>query len=140
MSNSLKLPKLPDISDLSYEDVTSSFWSQADIAKANDTIISLVMRVREINKKIIENDRKKLDAKTKYDHAYRLAYLNLSENKSLTETQKKMMAEAECEKEEIAYAYLEEMSKELVRLSFQANFELDALKTISNNMRLELKL
>ena len=57
-----------------------------------------------------------------------------------TESQKKRIAEIECEDLEFRLAYIDEVINELTKISQSLRVDLDILKTIGFNIRQELKL
>lgn len=103
----------------------------------NDALILTTIRLRKINESITKYERKKIQKELEYKHKYRTTFLEI-EGKS--ESQKKMLAELACSKEEVAIMYLDEVVKELTREAYTIKTELDTLKTLGHNMRQEMKI
>ena len=57
-----------------------------------------------------------------------------------TESQKKRLAEIECEDIEFQLAYINEIINELTKISQSLRIDLDVLKTIGFNIRQEMKI
>lgn len=129
----LKLPKFPK----KEEYTTESFLDNTQIENLDKALISALLKLREISKKLDDYSRKKVERETIYKHKYR-KFLLSAEGK--TESQKKLLAEIACEEEEIAVAYLDEVIKELTRYSYNLKTEIDVIKTLGNNARTELRL
>lgn len=128
-----KLPILPELEEFN----TESFLDNQEISDLNKSLIETTLKLREVSKRIDSYSRKKLEAEVIYKHKYR-EFLLQAEGK--TESQKKLLADIACENEEIKVLYLDEMVKELTRLSFQLKSEIETLKILGNNIRLEMKL
>lgn len=91
----------------------------------------------KLNERINEYERKERLAKIKYDRSYRRAYLESSEK---TETAKRFRAELKCEQLENDLVILEQLNKELQRTAYVLRQELQALQTVGNNLRQQLKI
>lgn len=133
MTSILKLPQLPEQEDYN----TESFLDNQEVATLNKNLIDTTLKLREVNKRLDYYSRKKLEAEVLYKHKYRETLL---ETEAKTESQKKLLAELECENEEIKVLYLEEMIKELTRLSYSLKSEIETMKILGNNIRVEMRL
>lgn len=91
----------------------------------------------KLNERINDYERKERLAKVKYDRAYRRAYLSSSEK---TESAKRSRAELKCEHLENDLVILEQLNKELQRTAYVLRQELQALQTVGNNLRQQLKI
>lgn len=133
----LKFPKFPDWKDLEDIDYEGSFWDSQELDNLNTTLIKTVLDLKSINKEITKYDRKRVQLETEYKQKFRASVLS---SNAKTETQKKQMAEIQCQDLEVKLAYIEEVLRELNRLSSSLRTDLDVLKTIGFNLRQELKL
>ena len=133
---SIKLPQFPDFTNIE-EFNTDAFLDSTQIEDLNKSLIEIVLKLREVSKKLNSYSRKKVEKETIYKHKFRNALLSVE---AKTETQRKLLAELECEQEEIEIIYLDEVIKELTRYSFSLKNELETLKILGNNIRLEMKL
>lgn len=129
----LKLPQFPPLESYT----TENFLDNLEIETLNQKLIQLLLSMRIISEKLDKYSRKKVEKEAQYKLKYR-NYLLGVEGK--TEGQKKLLAEIYCENEEIEIAYLDEVIKELTRHSYVIKQELEVLKILGNNVRMEMKL
>lgn len=120
------------------EDIAKGFWGTEDFNLINKEMVSLVLRLRDINKRLTEYERKKTTADSKYKHEYRKSYLTQSAAKN--ETHRRILIEIENEKLEFEISFYDEMIRELTREAHAIRFEMDTLKTIAYNIRQELRI
>lgn len=131
--NIIKLPTFPP--QESY--TTETFLDNFEIETLNQSLIKSMLEMKKISEKLDSYSRRKVEKEAKYKCKYR-SYLLKVEGK--TEAQKKLLAEIYCEKEEIEIAYLDEVIKELTRHSYVIKQELEVLKILGNNIRMEMKI
>lgn len=133
----LKLPDFPDWSGLDAVDYSGSFWDNQDMINLNATLIHTALNLKKVNQEITKYERQKVKIEIAYKRKYRSILLSSS---AKTEGQKKLMAELECQEEEWRLAYLDEVIKELNRISLTLRQDLDTLKTLGHNLRQEMRL
>lgn len=131
-----QLPKFP--TTFKEEDLLEGFWGSQDPSLINEALIRNVLDLKEVNNQLDKIDREKTKAELMYKHKFRESYLGQSDSKN--EAWKRNSAEMSCEKEEIQLVYLNELSKELTRKAQELRARLETLKTISNNIREEMRL
>lgn len=131
-----RLPNFPNI--LTDEDIAQTFWGSQNPGLLAEALMQTVVKLKELNKNIIEYERRRVKAELTYKHKFREAYLLQDQNR--TEYWKKTNAELACEKEEIQMLYFQEICSELSRKTREIRDEIDVLKTLSFNYRQEMKL
>lgn len=131
-----KLPNFPNI--LTDEDIAQTFWGSQNPGLLAEALMQTVVKLKELNKSIIEYERKRVKAELRYKHKFREAYLSQEQNR--TEYWKKTNAELACEADEIKMLYYQEVCSELSRKVKEIRDEIDVLKTLSFNYRQEMKL
>ena len=129
LKSEIKLPDFKEIEVVSYSNYFDNFWDSLKVEQYNETLISTVLQMNEINNQINEYTQKKV--KLRY-HILTVEAANA--------TEKKILAELACEKLEARLAYLSEIIRELTQKANQLRLELDTLKTIGFNIRQEMKL
>lgn len=87
--------------------------------------------------KINEYERKARLSKMEYDRTFRKEYLGSTEK---TESAKRARAELRCEELENEWVKNDQLKNELIRMSYTMKTELQALQTIANNLRQQLKM
>lgn len=135
--DTLKLPEFPNWAEMESIDYGGSFWNDNDISNLNSTLIKTAINLKTLNSELTKYERKKVKKEIEYKHKYRTSLL---ESNGKTESQKKLLAEIACSELEWQIEYLNEVIKELNRLSVTLRTELDILKTIGHNLRQEMKL
>lgn len=118
-----------------YED---TFLDKEDIESINKALIEAGFAIKNFNKKmsIIEKERGRV--KARYNNKRRELLAN--DTTSVSETQKKLIADIECEDLEYELAKLNIAMEELKRLSFSVRTEIDILQTLGHNLRREMTL
>lgn len=137
LKSDLKLPEFKDIEVVSYSNYFDNFWDSLKVEQYNETLISTVLQMNEINTQINQYSQKKVKTELEYKHKLRYNILTIE---AANATEKKILAELACEKLEARLAYLSEMIRELTQKANQLRLELDTLKTIGFNIRQEMKL
>lgn len=127
-------PDWTSLQEVRYED---SFWDNEDISNYNSTLIKTGLNLKEINKQLNIFEKLRLQKEIEYKRKFRNELLNAT---ARTESQKRILAEIECEDIESELAYYDSIVKELNRLSLALRTDLDILKTIGFNLRQEMKI
>lgn len=141
MSNKKKNSNYPDFSKLKDIDFQGSFWDKQEFDTINVTLIQTTIKLREINYEIIEYEKKKNQVELLYKRKLRKSILELEKDKTIANaTQRKLLAELECEELETKLVLYNSILKELLTLANVFRNELDTLKTISHNLRQEMRL
>lgn len=141
MSNKKKNSNYPDFSKLKDIDFQGSFWDKQEFDTINATLIQTTIKLREINYEIIEYEKKKNQVELLYKRKLRKSILELEEDKTIANaTQRKLLAELKCEELETKLVLYNSILKELLTLANVFRNELDTLKTISHNLRQEMRL
>jgi hypothetical protein len=133
----IKLPEYPDFEDLHTIHSEGSFWDHNEIDNLNSTLIRTVLNLKEITRQINDYERQRTQLDVEYKHKFRRLMVDSTVK---TESQKKRIAEIECEDLEFRLAYIDEVINELTKISQSLRIDLDILKTIGFNIRQELKL
>lgn len=133
----IKLPSFPDSNKLLENELEGLFWDSQEINDLNKTLVLTVKKLRLINSKINKYEREKTKAQLEFKHKKRRAII---EAEGSSQKEKSIVAEIECEEEEMKIAYLEEVISELTRESQSIRLELDTLKTLGMNLRQEMRL
>lgn len=137
MSYNIKLPNNRNLGDQTVESFRESFANFDDVEEISKKIVELIVYMRKLNKLLSEKERKYADLTVRYRRKYREVYLGL-ESKGLNSTDRKYMAEIECEEYEMNEIYLKQMIEELKRLSYSTKTELNLLQTLGSNNRAQL--
>ena len=137
LKSEIKLPDFKEIEVVSYSNYFDNFWDSLKVEQYNETLISTVLQMNEINNQINEYTQKKVKTELEYKHKLRYHILTVE---AANATEKKILAELACEKLEARLAYLSEIIRELTQKANQLRLELDTLKTIGFNIRQEMKL
>lgn len=137
LKSEIKLPNFKEIEVVSYSNYFDNFWDSLKVEQYNETLISTVLQMNEINNQINEYTQKKVKIELEYKHKLRYHILTVE---AANATEKKILAELACEKLEARLAYLSEIIRELTQKANQLRLELDTLKTIGFNIRQEMKL
>lgn len=95
------------------------------------------MALFTITEKINKVERQEKAAKMAYDRAYRRAYITSVEK---TEAAKRMRAELTCEGLENELVHFEQLKAELNRVGHTLRMELQALQSVGNNLRQQMKI
>lgn len=119
--------------EFSFQD---SFQDIEQLEEVNTESTKLLLKLRKINHMLVQEEREKLKLDSEYKNKFRKAYL--AQENSKNETQRKLLAEIQCEELEIKIIKKEQIIKELNRLVQLIKIELDTLKTIGFNIRQEL--
>ena len=82
-------------------------------------------------------EREKTEIELNRNRIYRTTVLSST---AKTESMKKQLAEIACEDYDIKLAFINEVIKELTRISAGLRIDLDILKTLSFNIRQEMKI
>lgn len=133
----IKLPSFPDSNKLLENELEGLFWDSQEINDLNKTLVLTVKKLRLINSKINKYEREKTKAQLEFKHKKRRAII---EAEGSSQKEKSIVAEIECEEEEMKIAYLDEVISELTRESQSIRLELDTLKTLGMNLRQEMRL
>lgn len=133
----VKMPEFPDWKDLESVESAGSFWDYQEISNINNTLIRTVMNLKEVNRQLTNYERERTEVELNYKHLYRSTLINST---AKTESAKKRVAEVACEDLEIQLFYLDEIIRELNRISSGLRIDLDILKTLSFNLRQEMKM
>lgn len=136
-SESINLPNLKEWNIAQVYDFVEQVADYSDLDELAKSINAARIALFKINERINIFERKEIEAKTKYDRAFRRAYL---ESTDKTDSMKKMKAALACENLENNYIAAEQLKKELVRVSHVLRSELQTLQAIGNNMRQQLKM
>ena len=137
MADIIQLPHYPDFEELHTISSSGSFWDNRDVDNLNATLIRTVLNLKEVTRQINEYERKRTQLDLEYKHKYRLLMVDST---AKTESQKKRVAEIECEEIEFQLAYVNEIINELTKISQSLRIDLDVLKTIGFNIRQEMKI
>lgn len=135
MSYSIKdVPNWDTEEKYNYED---TFLDYNELNNLNESLVKIGHTLKYLNKKlsIYEKQKAKLDAE--YKHVYREAYMNANVK---VESHRKIVAELACEELEVKILYLDQILRELNRLSYAQRTELTIIETIGHNIRRELNL
>lgn len=117
-----------------FEDIGADFY---DLEKINKEIIAARKSNFRITEEINKAERNLRRAKTMFDRKWKREYL-ASNHK--TETARKAQADIECENEEDSLMYYEQLLNELNRAAFAIRKELEALHSMSHNLRQQMKV
>lgn len=135
MSDTFKYPK--NFPDMNKFETKGIFWETQDMEDLNSSLINSIISLKAINKDLTKYERKKSELKLAYKRKYRETYLKSTVQNA---TDKKFMAEIECQELEWKIEYLDEVIRELTRESNSIRLELDTLKTLGHNLRQEMRL
>lgn len=125
----------PDWSNvLNYAD---TYLDQEDMTNLNDSLIKTGLNIKKINSEMEKYDRLRTAKELEYKRKFRREF---QEAQGTNATQKKIIAEINCEELESELRYYENVVNELTRMSAVLRTDLDILKTIGFNLRQELKI
>jgi len=133
----MDLPQIPDWNKdntFNYED---TFLDKADFDTLNEKLINIGLNLKNINKKLSKYEKTKAQLDVEYKRAYRKAFFDAGPT---TESHRKIYAEIACEDLELKLLYVEQIIKELSRISYSLRTELDIIQTIGHNIRREMTL
>lgn len=133
----IKLTDFPSFQDLENIESSGCFFDTQELTDLNSTLIRTLRNLKEVSRELTKYEREKVVLETEYKHTYRQTLLSSS---AKTESSKKLMAELTCEELESKIMFYEEVIKELTRMSSNLRMDLDILKTLSYNLRQEMKL
>lgn len=138
MSNTtIKMPEFPSWEGLESIDSAGSFWDTQELSHLNNTLIRTVVNLKEVSRQLTKYEREKTEVELNRNRIYRTTVLSST---AKTETMKKQLAEIACEDYDIKLAFINEVIKELTRISAGLRIDLDILKTLSFNIRQEMKI
>ena len=134
MSNTtIKMPEFPSWEGLESIDSAGSFWDTQELSHLNNTVVNL----KEVSRQLTKYEREKTEVELNRNRIYRTTVLSST---AKTESMKKQLAEIACEDYDIKLAFINEVIKELTRISAGLRIDLDILKTLSFNIRQEMKI
>ena len=131
------IPPIPDWNKdnkFNYED---TFLDSNDFDTLNNKLISIGLSLKNINMKLSTHEKTKALLDVEYKRKYREAFTNAEPK---TESHRKIYAEIACEDLELKIIYIDQIIKELTRLSYSLRTELEILQTIGHNIRREMTL
>lgn len=134
---STPIPPIPDWNKdnkFNYED---TFLDSNDFDTLNNKLISIGLSLKNINMKLSTHEKTKALLDVEYKRKYREAFTNAEPK---TESHRKIYAEIACEDLELKIIYIDQIIKELTRLSYSLRTELEILQTIGHNIRREMTL
>lgn len=138
MSNTtIKMPEFPSWEGLESIDSAGSFWDIQELSHLNNTLIRTVVNLKEVSRQLTKYEREKTEVELNRNRIYRTTVLSST---AKTESMKKQLAEIACEDYDIKLAFINEVIKELTRISAGLRIDLDILKTLSFNIRQEMKI
>lgn len=138
MSNTtIKMPEFPNWEGLESIDSAGSFWDTQELSHLNNTLIRTVVNLKEVSRQLTKYEREKTEVELNRNRIYRTTVLSST---AKTESMKKQLAEIACEDYDIKLAFINEVIKELTRISAGLRIDLDILKTLSFNIRQEMKI
>lgn len=138
MSNTtIKMPEFPSWEGLESIDSAGSFWATQELSHLNNTLIRTVVNLKEVSRQLTKYEREKTEVELNRNRIYRTTVLSST---AKTESMKKQLAEIACEDYDIKLAFINEVIKELTRISAGLRIDLDILKTLSFNIRQEMKI
>lgn len=138
MSNTtIKMPEFPSWEGLESIDSAGSFWDTQELSHLNNTLIRTVVNLKEVSRQLTKYEREKTEVELNRNRIYRTTILSST---AKTESMKKQLAEIACEDYDIKLAFINEVIKELTRISAGLRIDLDILKTLSFNIRQEMKI
>lgn len=138
MSNTtIKMPEFPSWEGLESIDSAGSFWDTQELSHLNNTLIRTVVNLKEVSRQLTKYEREKTEVELNRNRIYRTTVLSST---AKTESMKKQLAEIACEDYDIKLAFINEIIKELTRISAGLRIDLDILKTLSFNIRQEMKI
>lgn len=138
MSNTtIKIPEFPSWEGLESIDSAGSFWDTQELSHLNNTLIRTVVNLKEVSRQLTKYEREKTEVELNRNRIYRTTVLSST---AKTESMKKQLAEIACEDYDIKLAFINEVIKELTRISAGLRIDLDILKTLSFNIRQEMKI
>ena len=138
MSNTtIKMPEFPSWEGLESIDSAGSFWDTQELSHLNNTLIRAVVNLKEVSRQLTKYEREKTEVELNRNRIYRTTVLSST---AKTESMKKQLAEIACEDYDIKLAFINEVIKELTRISAGLRIDLDILKTLSFNIRQEMKI
>lgn len=120
-----------------FYDYENTIHDYTDLDEVNKSIKEARLALFRVTDEINKEERKALEAKDAYDKAYRRYYLKHSEIKP--EAARRFMAECAIEEIYDIYQIHSHVAKELDRMAFAIRTELQALQSLSNNIRLQVK-
>ena len=138
MSNTtIKMPEFPSWEGLESIDSAGSFWDTQELSHLNNTLIRTVVNLKEVSRQLTKYEREKTEVELNRNRIYRTTVLSST---AKTESMKKQLAEIACEDYDIKLAFINEVIKELTRISAGLRIDLDILKNLSFNIRQEMKI
>lgn len=131
------MPEFPSWEGLESIDSAGSFWDTQELSHLNNTLIRTVINLKEVSRQLTKYEREKTEVELNRNRIYRTTVLSST---AKTESMKKQLAEIACEDYDIKLAFINEVIKELTRISAGLRIDLDILKTLSFNIRQEMKI
>lgn len=131
------MPEFPSWEGLESIDSAGSFWDTQELSHLNNTLIRTVVNLKEVSRQLTKYEREKTEVELNRNRIYRTTILSST---AKTESMKKQLAEIACEDYDIKLAFINEVIKELTRISAGLRIDLDILKTLSFNIRQEMKI
>ncbi len=131
------MPEFPSWEGLESIDSAGSFWDTQELSHLNNTLIRTVVNLKEVSRQLTKYEREKTEVELNRNRIYRTTVLSST---AKTESMKKQLAEIACEDYDIKLAFINEVIKELTRISAGLRIDLDILKTLSFNIRQEMKI
>lgn len=119
---------------LNYSD---TFLDQEDMSNLNSALINTGLSLKRVNAEIEKYDRIKRIKELEYKRKFRREIVDAQ---AATASQRKAIADINCEELESEVAYYTSVVDELTRISSVLRTDLDILKTIGFNLRQELKI
>lgn len=131
------IPHIPDWNKDNQYNYEDTFLDYGEFDNLNKSLVDIGLSLKNINKKLAKYEKQKTELDVQYKRKYRKAFL---ETEVKTESHRKIYAEIACEDLEIKILYLDQIIKELTRISFSLRTELEIVQTIGHNIRREMTL
>lgn len=130
----IELPSFPESRGDGYvpERIVDPHGDYQDIIAVNKAIDGVRIRLFKVNALLKHVERKAIEAQAAYDRMFNRAFLDAE---GRTAEMKRCIAQIQTEPEQNKVLVAQQMAKELSRQSRQMSMELEALKTVSYNIR-----
>lgn len=133
-TNIKSVPNWDTENKYNYED---TFLDYGELENLNKSLVKIGHQLKYVNKQLSIYEKQKAEIDVQYKQKYRSSFINAQ---ATVESHRKIHAEIACEDLEVKMIYLEQIIKELQRISYSLRTELDILQTIGHNIRRELAL
>lgn len=134
---SASVPSVPNWNTDNKYNYEDTFLDYGEFDNLNKSLVDIGLSLKNINKKLAMYEKQKAELDVQYKRNYRKAFL---ETVVKTESHRKIYAEVACEDLEIKIMYLDQIIKELTRISFSLRTELEIVQTIGHNIRREMTI